>query len=186
MHRVGCDDDIRYSKCRDKETLHGTDERAWEVAQGQMFVDAAKAAGVKLLVWSGLLGTNELSQGKFTNMAQRDSKAEVTRHAAASGERFVNVVAGLYMTNFVTFNAPRKQADGSYGLAGYGAPNGVQHLLDTSSDYGLYVRREIERASPAEAEDVYAFGDAISNADMAKQLSACGWPITLSRQDWGC
>jgi hypothetical protein len=151
-----------------------------------MFVDAAKAAGVKLLVWSGLPGTNELSKGRFANIMQWDSKAEVTKHAAGSGVPFVNVVAGLYMTNYLTFTAPKKQADGSYILAGPGAPGGMQHLLDTSGDYGLFVRREIEKASHAEGQDVYAFGDVISNADIAKQLSACGWPFIWTVQVRGC
>lgn len=146
-----------------------------EVAEGQMFVDAAKAAEVKLLIWSGLPGTNELSQGKYANIMQWDSKAEVTKYAARSGVRIVNVIAGLLKANYLNFTAPKKQADGSYVLAGPGAPGGVQHLLDASGDYGLFVRREIERASPGEGQDVYAFGDVISNADIAKQLSTCGW-----------
>jgi hypothetical protein len=49
-----------------------------EVAEGRAIVDAAKAAGVKTLVWSGLEGAKELSGGKIAKVEHFDSKVCLT------------------------------------------------------------------------------------------------------------
>lgn len=46
---------------------------AVELAEGKILVDAAKACGVKLLVWSGLEAVNKVSGGKY-HVAHFDSK----------------------------------------------------------------------------------------------------------------
>lgn len=45
-----------------------------EVADGKAIVDAAKSAGVELLVWSGLEPVKKVSGGKYTEVLHFDTK----------------------------------------------------------------------------------------------------------------
>jgi len=134
-----------------------------------MLVDAAHSAKVKLLVWSGLESCIQLSDGKYKNIQYFDSKAEVTKYAQEIRVPFANVQAGMYMANFTGVFAPKKLADGSFIMTGPGAPESVLPVLDTSNDYGLFVRAAIEH--PEGGSEVLAHGEVISLANMAKQLA---------------
>src|SRR5258707_14776934 len=82
-----------------------------EIDEGIMLVEAAKAVGVDLLIWSGLDSVTDSSGGKIIHY---DSKATVTEYARKSGVPFAVVQAGFYASNFLSTYKPRKQADGSY------------------------------------------------------------------------
>ncbi|KAG9012071.1 hypothetical protein FRB94_011767 [Tulasnella sp. JGI-2019a] len=139
-----------------------------EIEEGKMLIDCAKAANVELTIWSGLENMAAHSNGKYLKVDHFDSKAEVTEYAKKIGIRFVNVEAGGYMQNYVTFGAPQKQADGNYVFATPAAADSVVPLLDADNDYGIFVRKAIE--SPG-ATEIYAYGEVISHADVVKQLS---------------
>ncbi|KAJ7353404.1 NAD(P)-binding protein [Mycena albidolilacea] len=93
-------------------------DREREAAEGRMMVDAAKAAGVKLFIWSALESVSEVSKGKYIHVDHFDGKGEITAYAHASGIPLLIVQAGWYMTNFLFFDAmaATKEADGSYTL----------------------------------------------------------------------
>jgi len=138
-----------------------------EIAEGKMMVDAAKAANVRLLIWSGLEDCTEMSGGKYKNVDHFDGKAVVTKYAKEAGVPLANVQCGQYMANFLTMAAPKKQEDGSFILFGPGAPDSVTPLIDTAEDYGLFVRKAIEQLEPG--SEVFSYGDILSGAEMAKQ-----------------
>ncbi|KAG8889480.1 hypothetical protein FRB98_004165 [Tulasnella sp. 332] len=140
-----------------------------EVSEGKMMVDAAKAANVKLLVWSGLPGYDEISGGKYKNVHFFDSKAIVTAYAKHVGLPFASVEAGVYMTNYVAVAPPKKQADGSYAIILPVAPDCVAPLIDTANDYGLFVREAIESPKGHQTE-IFAYSEMLSYADVAKTL----------------
>ncbi|KAG8986822.1 hypothetical protein FRB93_005164, partial [Tulasnella sp. JGI-2019a] len=148
-----------------------------ETAEGKMLIDAAKAAGVRLLIWSGLISAVEESKGKFVHVDHLDGKAEVTKYARSiiptgGPTRFLNVIAGLYNTNFhLPVGLPRKQADGSFVIALPAPADSVVPSIDTARDYGLFVRKVIEEDVDPSVRDVGAYGEFISYADMVKQLS---------------
>jgi len=142
-----------------------------EIADGRLLVDAAKAAKVKLLVWSGLEDYAEVSGGKYTHVDHFDGKAEVTRYAKEVGVPVANVQAAGYMSNYLTMSAPKKQADGSYLMFGLGAPENLASLVDAHHDYGLFVRAAIESGDLAPPFEMLACGEVISNGDIAKQMS---------------
>ncbi|KAG8859563.1 hypothetical protein FRB96_004447 [Tulasnella sp. 330] len=149
---------------------------AFEIAEGKLLVDAAKAAGVELFIWSGLVDAVGVSNGKFVHADHLDSKAVVTAYAKevtkSGGMRFINVMAGLYMTNFSipSIATPKKEHDGTFVLKLPVPADGVAPVIDTARDYGLFVRRAIE-GSYENGQDVYAYGEIISYGDMAKQMS---------------
>ncbi|KAJ6480565.1 NAD(P)-binding protein [Mycena vitilis] len=73
-----------------------------EIAEGKMLIDAAKAAGVRGIVWSGLAPVAKLSGGKHPHVFHFDGKAKISDYGRASGIPFVDVQAGFYANNFVT------------------------------------------------------------------------------------
>ncbi|KAJ6490218.1 NmrA-like protein [Mycena vitilis] len=77
-----------------------------EISEGKMLIDAAKAAGVKGIVWSGLVPVKKISEGKHPHVHAFDGKAEVTDYGRASGVPFANVQAGFYTSNFLSTNMP--------------------------------------------------------------------------------
>ncbi|KAG9027951.1 hypothetical protein FRB95_007028 [Tulasnella sp. JGI-2019a] len=148
-------------------------DKARETAEGKMLIDAAKAAGVRLLIWSGLISAVEESKGKYVHVDHLDGKAEVTKYARSTipvggPTRFLNIIAGLYNTNFTTPLAlPRKQADGSF-VIGLPAPaDSVVPSIDTARDYGLFVRKAIEEEVDPSVKDVGAYGEFISQPTAA-------------------
>lgn len=141
-----------------------------ETAEGKLLVDAAKAANVKLLIWSGLPDVTGLTGGKYKNVFLCDDKAEVTRYAKSIGIPFVSVEAGGYMQNYLDRTRPRKEADGSFVIYSAAVPDVRLPLIDTNGDYGLFVRKAIEQ--PAESGTViHAFSEQRSHNEIVETLS---------------
>ncbi|KAJ7727036.1 NmrA-like protein [Mycena olivaceomarginata] len=67
---------------------------AFVTAEAKMMLDAVKAAGVKHIVWSGLLNISKISSRKYTHVLNFNSKALVTDYGRQSGVPFVDVQAG--------------------------------------------------------------------------------------------
>ncbi|KAJ7191846.1 NAD(P)-binding protein [Mycena pura] len=146
---------------------------AFEMSEGKMLVDAAKAAGVKGIVWSGIPGVKKISGGKYSNAAHFDGKAVVTEYGRQSGVPFANVQAGWYMQNFLT--SPMmlaKQPDGTTAasFAWCIRPTTVLPMIDID-DYGLYVRRVIESTVFPDGVDVNTTSEDITAEDLVRQLS---------------
>lgn len=134
-------------------------------------IDAAKAAGVERLVWSGLPSCTKLSGGKLTHLIHFDGKAAVTEYGRQSGVPFVDVQAGGYASNFLNhFMAPTKQADGSFTIR-VPFPRTTQlPIIDMVRDYGLYVRQVLESPVFPDGSEVRT-GDYITMEEIALQLS---------------
>ncbi|EJD54869.1 NAD(P)-binding protein [Auricularia subglabra TFB-10046 SS5] len=145
-----------------------------EVAEGKLMVDAAKAVGAKLFVWSGLENVTRNTDGKYTNVAHFDGKAEVTAYARTQLPT-VDVQAGYYITNLATpLFQPRKLDDGSYvwdnPMAGDDTP---MPYIDTEHDYGLFVRYAIETPEYRKGGDhaIYTYSERLSHPQAADILS---------------
>jgi hypothetical protein len=138
-----------------------------------MMVDAAKAADVKLLVWSALEPCAEVSKGKYMHIDHFDGKGEITAYARLSGIPLLIVHAGWYMTNHMLFNGfiPIKEPDGSYALALSVGPDTVLHVIDALHDYGLFVREGIESPAFGPGQEVLAAAEGITVKEIAAQLS---------------
>jgi hypothetical protein len=147
-----------------------------ESAEGKMLMSAAKSAGVKLLIWSGLQSVYEGSKRKYRNVGHHEGKAEVTAFARKSGVPLTVLMAGWYATNHSGFPAftPKKAEDGSYVLGLPISEDTVVPVLDCASDYGLFARRAIESENQTlfgPGTEVVASGEDISFKDMISQLS---------------
>ncbi|KAF7340538.1 NmrA domain-containing protein [Mycena sanguinolenta] len=142
-----------------------------EISEGIMLVDAAKAAGVKGIIWSGLVSADKISGGKYSAVPQFNGKALVTDHGRASGVPFVTVQAGVYASSSLTNPAILgKQPDGTHAIQWVVGPKTIVPIIDMQSDYGLYVRRVLELPVFPDGLDVFT-GQNITGEDMARQLS---------------
>lgn len=131
---------------------------------------------MELFIWSGLVNASGVSNGKFVYADHLNSKAAVTAYGkditSNRGMRFINVMAGLYMSNFSSpaVATPKKQEDGTFVLAMPVPVDSVVPAINTARDYGLFVRRAIE-GSYEHGQDVYAYGEIISYRDIVRQMS---------------
>ncbi|KZV94018.1 NAD(P)-binding protein [Exidia glandulosa HHB12029] len=115
-----------------------------ELAEGKLMVDAAKAVGAKLFVFSGALSVTENSGGKYTHIIQWDSKAEIAAYAQSQLPT-VNCQAGYYTINLANpYVGPRRLEDGSYVWEQPDLNDQLYPYIDTGYDYGLWVRYAIE------------------------------------------
>ncbi|EJD40759.1 NAD(P)-binding protein [Auricularia subglabra TFB-10046 SS5] len=75
-----------------------------EKQQGTNMADAAKAAGVKLFIWSALESIAQLTKGNLNiNVPVFDSKAEVAEYLKEIELPHTNLFLGGFMENFVRF-----------------------------------------------------------------------------------
>ena len=147
-----------------------------EISEGILMIDAAKAAGVKLLIWSGLMPVNEISGGKYSHVDHFDGKAAVTAYGRKSGVPFVDVQAGSYANNIESHFVPQKQADGSYEVALPIHRDITLPVIDMESDYGLFVREAIESPDFSAGSEILTCGELISMGEMLKQLAESQFP----------
>ncbi|KAJ7119414.1 NAD(P)-binding protein [Mycena epipterygia] len=144
-----------------------------EIAEAKMLVDVAKAMGVGLFIWSGLESIIKVSQGKYPNVHHFNGKGEVTEYARHSGIPFINVQSGWYATNFARLNGmkPKRVEDGTYVLALPVGPETVLPVIDTASDYGLFVREAIESPEFGPGSEVLTSGEDITVGSLVSQLA---------------
>ncbi|KAJ7351956.1 NAD(P)-binding protein [Mycena albidolilacea] len=143
-----------------------------EIAEGKMLIDAAKTAGVKGIVWSGLVSPKKISGGKYTEVHQFEGKAIVTEYGRASGVPFVTVQAGLYASSFLKNPMMlAKQPDETYAVRWLVGPKTIVPVIDAENDYGLYVRRVLEQPVFPDGTDVSTSGEEITVEEMARQLA---------------
>ncbi|KAJ7671211.1 NAD(P)-binding protein [Mycena rosella] len=154
-----------------------------EIAEGKLLIDAAKAAGVSRIVWSGLSNVSKLSAGKYVHAYHFDGKAIVTEYARESGVPFVDVQAGFYGTNFLTSPVMlRKQDDGSFAMPLLVRPTTVLPFIDTAEDYGIFVRAVVELPVFPDGSEFLAHGETITVQDMALQLSQATGKSIVAKQ----
>ncbi|KAJ7769234.1 NAD(P)-binding protein [Mycena olivaceomarginata] len=142
-----------------------------ETAEGKMMIDAAKAAGLERIVWSGLSNVTKISGGKYTHVVNFDSKALVTDYGRQSGVPFVDVQAGWYASNFMNpGQCPVKRPDGTFAIRLPVTPTASFPIIDAERDYGLYVVHVLEAAVFPDGEEVRT-GEYLTMEEIALQLS---------------
>jgi uncharacterized protein YbjT (DUF2867 family) len=111
-----------------------------EVQQGKTITDAAKAVGVKHLVWSALPNATKLTNGVLSGIEHFDSKAEVAEYIEnIKGD----MVATYFMPAFYMSSIKGSIKPGQDGVPTWTQPFHPTEthvaLLDTATDTGTYV-----------------------------------------------
>ncbi|KAF7304396.1 NmrA domain-containing protein [Mycena chlorophos] len=148
---------------------HGDPSR--EEAEGKLMVDAAKAAGVKGLVWSGLSSISALSGGKYPNVGHFESKARVTEYGRASGVPFVDIQGAGFTSSLTSYAKPTKTGADSWTQYFPVASTKAMAIIDAEHDYGLWVRKALELPVFPNGQSWAAVGEFISPEDQMKQLA---------------
>ncbi|KAJ7339730.1 NAD(P)-binding protein, partial [Mycena albidolilacea] len=154
-----------------------------EMTEGKLLIDAAKAGGVSRIVWSGLPSVNKFSGGKYLNVYHFEGKAVVTEYGRQSGVPFVDLQAGFYGTNFLTYPAMLvKQADGSFAIPWPVKPTARVPFIDAVHDYGLFARHILELPVFPDGSEILAHSEKITITDVAQQLSKVTGKIVAFQQ----
>ena len=112
-----------------------------EVRQGKHIADAAKEAGVKQLIWSGVPSVLELSKGTITKAVHFESKVEVERYiekVKGTEMTATYVFPGIFMQNFLHYIKADNDA-GRVVQFPYDGPTTMLAFIDPTRDLGLYV-----------------------------------------------
>jgi uncharacterized protein YbjT (DUF2867 family) len=150
-----------------------------EQQQARNMAAAAKAAGVKHVVWSTLEDVRKeipLSDSRMPTLQGQykcphfDSKGSIDHVFAETGVPTTFLLASFYWDNFYMFGmGPRKNDDGTYTLA---FPIGNAKMPGVAADdigkvaYGIF-----KKGSQYFGKYVGVAGEHISGADMAAELS---------------
>ncbi|KAJ7856318.1 hypothetical protein B0H13DRAFT_2078889 [Mycena leptocephala] len=170
--------DIAFAMTNWNEYLDGEKE----IAVGKMLVDTAKAAGVKLFVWSSLESFTEITNGRFALAQFCDSKASIEAYARASGVPLAVAKPGFWSGNIaIAYYALKRQADGSYLFTLPIAGETRVPLSDTAHDFGLYVQAQIESPELGVGSEVRG-GTMISLNEIVAELARVSGKEIVYRQ----
>jgi uncharacterized protein YbjT (DUF2867 family) len=148
-----------------------------EVAQAKNIADAARAAGVKHIIWSTLEDTRKLMAADDTRMPMLQGKYRVPHFdAKADADEFFKglpvtyLMVSFYWDNLYLFDlAPKKDKDGVYSWA---FPMGDAKLAGIAKDdigkaaYGIF-----KAGSEYIGKTVAIAGEHVSFADMSEKIS---------------
>ncbi|KAJ6578166.1 NAD(P)-binding protein [Mycena capillaripes] len=142
-----------------------------EIAVGKMLVDTAKAAGVKLFIWSSMESFTEITNGRFALAQFCDSKASVAAYARAGDVPLALAFPGFWSGNIaIAYYALKRQDDGSYLFTLPISGETRVPLSDTAHDFGLYVQALIESPDLGVGSEVRA-GKMISFYEIVEELA---------------
>ncbi|KAG6033259.1 hypothetical protein E4U19_006731 [Claviceps sp. Clav32 group G5] len=147
---------------------------ATEIAQGKAVTDAAKAAGVKHIIFSSLLHVSDASNGRLSHVTHFDSKAQIEAYIRASGVPSTFVQPGLYMTGL--FGFIRQNPEGKHKDLVWAMPEGVKAqeaqlpLLDAERDTGLFVRAAVRHFPATEGRRILAATEYYTPARIMAEL----------------
>lgn len=156
---------------------HFSPER--ELAEAQSMAKAAKAAGVRHVIWSTLEDTRELVplsddrmptlQGKY-KVPHFDAKGEANRAFTDAGVPTTFLLTSFYWDNFIHFGmAPHRGADGRLSFA---MPMGDKPLPGIAAeDIGACAYGVFKRGESMIGKTVGIAGDHVTGAQMAAHLS---------------
>ncbi|PWT85550.1 MAG: nucleoside-diphosphate sugar epimerase [Proteobacteria bacterium] len=146
-----------------------------EMAEAAAMARAAKAAGVKHVIWSTLEDTRKwvpLSDDHMPTLMGKykvphfDGKGESDHYFLESGVPATLLLTSFYWENFIYFGmGPQKGPDGQLGIA---FPMGDKKLAGIAADdigacaYGIFLR-----GAPYQGKTVGIAGEHLTGADMA-------------------
>ncbi|KAH6952941.1 hypothetical protein DER45DRAFT_363944 [Fusarium avenaceum] len=152
-----------------------------EVDQGKAVADACKTAGVKQLIFSSLLDTNKISNGRLTHIKHFEGKAEIEEYIRQINVPATFVLPGFFASNL--FTSIRKNEDGSFAwaLPASGDKTKVP-IFDVTADMGKFVKAAIKNFPSTLNRRVYAATDYYSPNRIVSEFSeVMGKPATFSQ-----
>ncbi|KAM0347677.1 hypothetical protein ACHAPU_004691 [Fusarium lateritium] len=152
-----------------------------EISQGKAVADACKTAGVKQLIFSSLLDTNKLSNGRLTHIKHFEGKAEIEEYIRQINVPATFVLPGFFASNL--FTSIRKNEDGSFGFALPASGDKTKvPIFDVNTDMGKFVNAAIKNFPGTLNKRIFAATDYYSpNKIMAEFSEVMGKPATFNQ-----
>ena len=153
-----------------------------EIKQASGAIRAAKAAGVKHLIWSTLPNVEEISGGKF-NVPHYTGKAKVDAIVREAGfEHHTFVIPPMYYQNLTGPLAPQKQEDGSLGWTLPLDP-GVRgiHMGDINEIGYIVAGAFADPGRAGNGEYLPLVGDFMSFDDIIRTLNSQGHALSFTQ-----
>jgi uncharacterized protein YbjT (DUF2867 family) len=146
---------------------------AVEVSQGKAVADAAKAAGVKHLIFSSLINIRNASGGKLVNVPHFDGKADVEEYIKEIGVPATFVQPGMFFDGYHNLLRKNEQAgDGSFILAlPVDGDKTRVPLLDPVADTGKFVKAAINKFPAWLGRRIYATSPYLTPNQIVAQFS---------------
>ncbi|KAJ4267125.1 hypothetical protein NW762_003223 [Fusarium torreyae] len=142
-----------------------TEKGNGEIAQGKAVADACKAAGVKQLVFSSLLDTNKISNGRLTHIKHFEGKAEIEQYIRDANIPATFVLPGFFASNLFTMIRKNEYGTYSWALPVDGDKAKVP-IFDVGSDSGKFVKAAIKHFPSTLNKRIYAASDYYSPNQM--------------------
>ncbi|KAF5588546.1 nitrogen metabolic regulation nmr [Fusarium subglutinans] len=152
-----------------------------EIAQGKAVADACKTAGVKQLVFSSLIDTKKISNGRLTHIKHFEGKAEIEEYIRQINVPATFVLPGFFASNL--FTSIRKNEDGSYGWAlPANGDKAKVPLFDVNADMGKFVKAAIKNFPGTLNKRIFAATDYYSPNRIISEFSeVIGKPATFNQ-----
>jgi len=149
-----------------------------EYKQGKAQMDAAKAEGVKTVVWSGLPDLTKLSNGKHP-VEIFEVKDNITVYGRSlNAFKLLDVQPGSFASNYFSQQAPRKTPEGQFILSVAFNADTVIPIIDIDVDYGAFVLGAIEHG----VEEVHASAEYLTPVQIAEAFTrVSGKQVTFVR-----
>ncbi|ORX34493.1 hypothetical protein BD324DRAFT_604686 [Kockovaella imperatae] len=117
----------------------GDNAKERETQQGKNIGDAAKAAGVKHLVYSMLYNVNDATKGRLSKVYHFDSKADAADYIDSLGVPNTKFMPGYFLSNFVTGFNPNPQTGALTQFIPI-SPSSKVPIFDAEADTGKFVK----------------------------------------------
>ncbi|KAF4443721.1 nitrogen metabolic regulation nmr [Fusarium acutatum] len=152
-----------------------------EIAQGKAVADACKTAGVKQLIFSSLLDTKKISNGRLAHIKHFEGKAEIEEYIRQINVPATFVLPGFFASNL--FTSIRKNKDGSYGWAlPANGDKAKVPLFDVNADMGKFVKAAIKNFPGTINKRIFAATDYYSPNRIISEFSeVIGKPATFNQ-----
>ena len=148
-----------------------------EIKQGKALADAAKAVGVKHLIWSALPAVTKMTNGALSHVEHFDSKAEVAEYIESiKGDMVATFfMPGFYMSNIKGMIRPNQDGVPQFTQPWDGAETKVA-LFDSGTDSGTYVAGILSQ-DPKSVNGLYV---QVSKATFQQVCASCRSILTLA------
>jgi uncharacterized protein YbjT (DUF2867 family) len=139
-----------------------------EYELGKNLVDAVASAGIEHLVLSTLPHIKKITQGEL-DVPHFDLKAKLEDYTRGLGISATFVHIAFYFENFISFFAPKREENGTYG---FGFPQGDTPLAGVSAeDVGGVVAAIFDEPARFKGKAVVIAGDALPAAKYADLMT---------------
>lgn len=145
-----------------------------EIEQGKRVADACVTAGVSMLIYSGSTHTDQISNGKYKNIASYNCKAIVEDYIRTLPIKSCFYLPGSFMQNFLgpaMGPRPSRDNDGTYAFNFPFPETTALPFIDIATDTGKYVAAILASPGEFEGKDIAAAAGMYSYKEVAQLMT---------------